>query len=490
MKKALTVIISSLVLSGCSSFNMVEVPDYQAQRREVNESQQVNTELSKNIQFVDAAYLSEERITPQDDRFKGMYVEFESQSPISIQTVLDGLASQYKIQYVMADELVENATSKNVSVKFAGSLLDFFDYLSSAFNMHFEFAQNDLVKAYYYKNHVFNLQQYFDGNAYSTSFTVGGTAGAGAGLSGSADLEFETNSWERIEEFLDNSLDEDEKFTVFEDYSLISVRARPEKFYLMDAFFERMVEESKMQIAIDYRVISFSRSKLNQLALAMGVTNPGGGSTVAETVGRTTASAVNSGVTLNPTHAISGIIEQLTVTDDNISSTMTAVVNDLAQSVEHEAHFVTLPNRVIPLNITTNEKYISSVEYTFGSGESDRDSSSVEVADLVTGFSMMLLPKILDDGRIMVTSSFSRKQLLGMESAQGVSLPTVDENESSATVTMDPGEVRLVTLFRDTSVQDNEGMQLLGGATSHEGRDRYFAVLIGVNSYKSNSFVK
>ena len=91
---------------------------------------------------------------------------------------------------------------------------------------------------------------------------------------------------------------------------------------------------------------------------------------VAETVGRTAASAVNSGVTLNPTHAISGIIEQLTVTDDNISSTMTAVVNDLAQSVEHEAHFVTLPNRVIPLNITTNEKYISSVEYTFGSGES------------------------------------------------------------------------------------------------------------------------
>ena len=473
MKKTLTVIISSLVLCGCSSFNMVEVPDYLGQQREVNENQQVNNELSKNIQFVDAAYLSEERITPQDDRFKGMYVEFESQNPIDIQTVLNGLASQYKIQYVMADELVENGTSKNVNVKFAGSLLDFFDYLSSAFNMHFEFAQNDLVKAYYYKNHVFNLQQYFDGNAYSTSFTVGGTEGAGAGLSGSADLEFETNSWERIEEFLDNSLDEDEKFTVFEDYSLISVRARPEKFYLMDAFFERMVEESKMQIAIDYRVISFSRTKLNQLALAMGVTNE-----------------VGSGVALSPNHAISGIIQQLTVTDENISTSMNAVVNDLAQSVEHEAHFVTLPNRVIPLNITTNEKYISSIEYTFGSGDSDRDSSSVEVADLVTGFSMMLLPKILDDGRIMVTSSFSRKQLLGMESAQGVSLPTVDENESSATVTMDPGEVRLVTLFRDTSVQDNEGLQLLGGATSHEGRDRYFAVLIGVNSYKSNSFVK
>ena len=473
MKKALTLIISSLVLSGCSSLNMVEVPDYQAQQREVNQNQQVNNELSKNIQFVDAAYLSEERITPQDDRFKGMYVEFESQNPIDIQTVLNGLASQYKIQYVMADELVENGTSKNVNVKFAGSLLDFFDYLSSAFNMHFEFAQNDLVKAYYYKNHVFNLQQYFDGNAYSTSFTVGGTAGAGAGLSGSTDLEFETNSWERIEEFLDNSLDEDEKFTVFEDYSLISVRARPEKFYLMDAFFERMVEESKMQIAIDYRVISFSRSKLNQLAVAMGVNN-----------------AAGSGVSLSPTHAISGIIDQLTIRDENISTNLNAVVNDLAQSVEHEAHFVTLPNRVIPLNITTNEKYISSIEYTFGSSESERDSSTVEVADLVTGFSMMLLPKILDDGRIMVTSSFSRKQLLEMGSAEGVSLPVVDENESSATVTMDSGEVRLVTLFRDTSVQDNEGLQLLGGATSHEGRDRYFAVLIGVNSYKSNSFVK
>ncbi|HGP6976915.1 TPA: pilus assembly protein, partial [Vibrio cholerae O1] len=88
---------------------------------------------------------------------------------------------------------------------------------------------------------------------------------------------------------------------------------------------------------------------------------------------------------------------------------------------------------------------------------------TVKVSDLVTGFSMMVMPKILDDGRIQISSGFSRKQLVSIGTAQGITLPTVDENESMNTVTMNPGEVRLAMLFKDNYIQNSNGVQLLGG---------------------------
>lgn len=476
MRKELSVFAAAMVLAGCSSLDLISTPDFDQQREEVEAVRAINKEKSSNIQFVDAAYLSEERIAPVDKRFKGMHVEFESPRAIDLNSVLEGLVDQFGIQYVIADELQgeDMSAEKLQRIKFSGPIYDFFDYLSSAYNVYFDFSDNALIKVYHYKNHVFNLQQYFDGNAYSSSFNIGGGEGAASGMSGKTDIEFKTNSWERIEKFLEDALSDDETFTVFEDYSLVSVKARPEKFLLMDDFFDRLVAESKMQVAVDLRVISFNEDKLNQLAVKLGLTNSG-------KLGLTTD--------LVDAIALSSLGGGLTGTDGTTSFRIDAVANELAQSVVHEGHFVSLPNRVIPLNIVTNTKYISSVETTLADNDNPA-TRSVEVSDLVTGFSMMLLPKILEDGRIQITSGFSRKQLIGMDSADGVTLPTVDENETTSTVTMDSGEVRLVTLFKDNTATDNEGVQIIGAGSEHKTKDRYFAVLVGASSYKNNTLAK
>ncbi|CSC92317.1 toxin co-regulated pilus biosynthesis outer membrane protein C [Vibrio cholerae] len=96
------------------------------------------------------------------------------------------------------------------------------------------------------------------------------------------------------------------------------------------------------------------------------------------------------------------------------------------------------------------------------------------------------MPKILDDGRIQISSGFSRKQLVSIGTAQGITLPTVDENESMNTVTMNPGEVRLAMLFKDNYIQNSNGVQLLGGGTENKKSARYIAVLVGASSYKTN----
>lgn len=141
--------------------------------------------------------------------------------------------------------------------------------------MHFEFGHNNLVKAYHYKNQVFNLQQYFDDNKFSSSMQIGGTSGTSSGLKGTADTAIESNSWEKIDEFLSASLGETGKFTIFEDYSLVTVKARPDKFLLLHTFFDKLINESKMQIAVDYRVVSLSEERLNQLAAKFGIENAG-----------------------------------------------------------------------------------------------------------------------------------------------------------------------------------------------------------------------
>ncbi|HGH8103228.1 TPA: toxin-coregulated pilus secretin TcpC, partial [Vibrio cholerae] len=136
-----------------------------------------------------------------------------------------------------------SGSSSAKKIKYSGPLAGFFDYLSSAYNMHFEFGHNNLVKAYHYKNQVFNLQQYFDDNKFSSSMQIGGTSGTSSGLKGTADTAIESNSWEKIDEFLSASLGETGKFTIFEDYSLVTVKARPDKFLLLHTFFDKLINE-------------------------------------------------------------------------------------------------------------------------------------------------------------------------------------------------------------------------------------------------------
>ncbi|HAS3872107.1 TPA: toxin-coregulated pilus secretin TcpC, partial [Vibrio cholerae] len=467
MKKT---IISTLVIglvSGCSNTNLLK-DNLASEQSVINLSKSSNEAKSRNIEFLSGAYLSERKVPKHDIKFSGKYVEFESKSPIELIDVLDGLSKQYNIQYVFSDELEDENSEENKKssgsssakkIKYSGPLAGFFDYLSSAYNMHFEFGHNNLVKAYHYKNQVFNLQQYFDDNKFSSSMQIGGTSGTSSGLKGTADTAIESNSWEKIDEFLSASLGETGKFTIFEDYSLVTVKARPDKFLLLHTFFDKLINESKMQIAVDYRVVSLSEERLNQLAAKFGIENAGKYSITSDMVDAISLSQVGGGLGASYRSA---------------SARLDAVVNELSQEVMHEGHFIGIPNRVMPLNVTTNSKYISSIETTKDTN-TDEETRTVKVSDLVTGFSMMVMPKILDDGRIQISSGFSRKQLVSIGTAQGITLPTVDENESMNTVTMNPGEVRLAMLFKDNYIQNSNGVQLLGGGTENKKSARYIA---------------
>lgn len=476
MKKLLIASSCLLALSGCSQNNLLhDMKNARDQLAEVNQHEVDNTQKLKNIEFLDSAYAFESIINTNKQYLASEKIDFFSTVPLTIVETLQAIQDEYGIQFTIMDTNSEKYNYDKLSaISFSGSLEEFIAYLQKTYNYSINLESKNMLSVSYFKDHVYNLQQYFEDYKFSSSISIGGTDGTSSGLSGTSDVAVESDSWSQIEKFLTDQLQEGEKFTIFEDYSLVTVRARPNTFKSLDSFFGRIVAESKMQIGINYRVIAINEKRLNQLAAKMGLKQAGIYDVTTDMVDAISLSQLGGGVAASY---------------KSLNMRLDAIVSELSQEVLHEGHFVGVPNRVMPLNSITNSKYIASIETTKNS-EINEETTSVSVGDITTGFSLMVLPKILDDGRIQITSGFSRKQLVLMESAQGVMLPTVDENESTNTVILNSGDIKLVTLFKERANEVKEGVQLIGAGYEKEGEGKFIAVLIGASSYKSNDLMK
>ncbi|HGP6851307.1 TPA: pilus assembly protein, partial [Vibrio cholerae O1] len=64
----------------------------------------------------------------------------------------------------------------------------------------------------------------------------------------------------------------------------------------LHTFFDKLINESKMQIAVDYRVVSLSEERLNQLAAKFGIENAGKYSITSDMVDAISLSQVGGGL--------------------------------------------------------------------------------------------------------------------------------------------------------------------------------------------------
>ncbi|AAW87942.1 toxin coregulated pilus outer membrane protein TcpC [Aliivibrio fischeri ES114] len=473
-KKALILIIS--ILSGCSSTNMSDKNENSLDLIVDKEIESRNLRTS-NFSIFDNSYYSVYE-NNNDSKNKDIPVSFYSVEPMTIYEVLDIIELQFKMPYYMSDILSLTEEEKKLyndrkKITFDGSLDNFFKYLGKVYGLDIVVDDFDALKVSYFQTKMYSLDQFIDGNKSSASLSVGSGATSG-GFSASSESSVESDTWEKIENYLDDVVGENGSSTILEDFSLVKITARPWIISEVDQLFDRLKAESQMQVSVQYRIISLSKSKLSQLAAKFGLDSKGNDFTI-------TSELVDS-VALN---AAGG---GLSFAKRSVSGRLDAVVKYLAQDVVSEGHFVGLPNRIMPINLTTTSSYISEVEKVDNENV-DKSTTSLKTSEIKTGLSMLILPKVLEDGRIQLTSGFTKKQLIAMDTVSGVQLPTVDENETLSTVTLDSGDVELITLYKGNSNNSAQAAQLLGlGQTSSED-DQVIAVLIGADSYKLASSV-
>ncbi len=436
------------------------------------------SEKTSNFNVLERPYFKIEK-NSNKNKLLSMPVNIYSVSNLSVLDSLNLIENQLNIPtylsdyYALSEEEV-TSLSDTKKIMFKGTLEGFLQYLTKVFGVHMSLDENAHVKASFYQTKTFTIDQFINGNTASATMSIGGGEGTAGGLSGTTGTTVESDTWTKIQEYVDSVIGENGKATILEDFSVVRITARPWVINEIQGFFARLKEESQMQVAVQYRIITINRTKLNYYAAAFQLD-----------VLRDNFGLTSELISAIATPQASG---GMNIASASINARLDAIVQSLANEVISEGQFVGMPNRIIPINLTQTQAYIAEVQSS-DNQDINEQTLTVKTGELKTGLSMLMLPKVMEDGRIQLTSGFTQKKLVSLESLSNVQLPTVDETETLSTVTVDPGGIELIALYSGSATSKENALQFFSGGMNRSTDDKIIAVIVGADTYKLASTV-
>ena len=288
----------------------------------------------------------------------------------------------------------------------------------------------------------------------------------------------------------------------------ITVTAPPSTLARVADYIERQNRRLSQLVTIDVKVlqVSVSNDSAFGLNLAAAINSASGLNIVANpknNLTSTEASSMNIAVLSNAvsaatgaTHIEDGEVVSGAYTQDQIQNGSLsglagtdALIQALAKqgkvSLVTNVGVTTRNNRVAPVNNTRTTGYIKRFE---SRNFTTVESSTVDQDDLETGFSMQLLPNVLENGKILLLFRMSVRELLRMSTQTigevTLQLPEVEERSFMQEVIMESGQMLVVSGFEkqennDTryGLGDPDFMALSGSRETSATRDVLVVIL-------------
>ena len=273
-------------------------------------------------------------------------------------------------------------------------------------------------------------------------------------------------------------------------------------------YIERQNKRLSQLVTIDVKVlqVSISNNSAFGLNLAAAINSTSGLNVVANpknNLATTDASAMNIAVLSNDVSALTGATHTVgnsTVAgaytqDDIMNGSLSGIAgtNALIQSLAKQGKVslvtnvgvTTRSNRVAPVNNTRTTGYIKRFE---SRNFTTVESSTVDQDDLETGFSMQLLPNVLENGKILLLFRMSVRELIKMSTQTigevTLQLPEVEERSFMQEIIMESGQMLVVSGFEkqnnnDTryGLGDPDFMALSGSRETASQRDVLVVIL-------------
>jgi type IVB pilus formation R64 PilN family outer membrane protein len=111
----------------------------------------------------------------------------------------------------------------------------------------------------------------------------------------------------------------------------------------------------------------------------------------------------------------------------SIQSAISALSEEGKTNLVTSGTVTTVNNKPAPIQVVRTQKYISQLTKT-NSGDSDTYDISVETEEIETGFTMSVLPRILDHGRLLMFFNLTLADLLALENVS-LSQPTSENTD-------------------------------------------------------------
>lgn len=380
----------------------------------------------------------------------------ETTLPVLAQEITDITGITVRLDDLKAEDAVPTET---VPVNYAGKLSGLLNYISNRYSVWWRY-KGGIITFFTKETRVFTIYALPTETQLSASLT-GTTMGAN-GADGSASSSLSTSAdlklWDSIEQGIEQVVGEDGKISFSRTTGTVTVTASPFIMRKVAAYVANWNEKLTRQVAISLKVLQVTvsrednygfdlRTVFNSKDISGTFTSPyyidsTGGSGAASALGLMSMTLINPNSKWKDTAAVIQAFSTLGKTALVTSSSVT-----------------TMNNKVAPVQITTSENYVKETNVTTsGSGSDKSVDVDMETDTLNYGFSMEILPRILDHGRLIVLFSLTISDLISLEQFSSNSGSQNGSGEDEG----EDGEENEYTGDRDTTIVQLPKMQMRG----------------------------
>jgi Flp pilus assembly secretin CpaC len=423
--------------------------------------------------------------------------------PVALQMLANNISSITEIPVKIDSQIDEGKLDELVEVAYTGKLSGLLSQVATDLDLLWYYDKNAIV---FYETETKTYSLYALGTDMSYQSAIRTDDG-----DNQVSLESELREWEEIERAIESIVEssQNSKFTVSRSLGTITVTAPPSVQQRVDDYIARQNVRLSQLVTIDVKVlqVSIQNASAFGLNLAAAINSASGLNIVANpknnlsSATQTAASGMNIAVLANTI----GVDSSMALADGGLGAGPTpeqvaggalgnlggtnALVQALAKqgkvSLVTNVGVTTRNNRIAPVSNTRSTGYIKRFE---SRNFTTVESSTVDQDTLETGFSMQLLPNILDNGRILLMFRMSVRELLNMDSktigAVTLQLPEVEERSFMQEVIMESGQMLVLAGFERMSNNDTryglgdpDFMALGGSRDSNSQRDVLVVIL-------------
>ena len=421
--------------------------------------------------------------------------------PVSLQQLANNVTAITGIPVKIDSQIDTEKLKKTINIAYTGKLSGLLSQVATDLDLLWYYDKSAIV---FYETETRTFTLYALGTDVSYQTAVETDDG------NTVSLESTLKEWDEIESALETIIGDsaNSTFTVSRSLGTITVTAPPSTLARVGDYIERQNKRLSQLVTIDVKVlqVSISNDSAFGLNLAAAINSASGLNIVANpknNLTNTEANSMNIAVLSNSVSAITGATHMEgntevsgAYTQDQIKNGSLsglagtdALIQALAKqgkvSLVTNVGVTTRNNRVAPVNNTRTTGYIKRFE---SRNFTTVESSTVDQDDLETGFSMQLLPNVLENGKILLLFRMSVRELLRMQQQTigevTLQLPEVEERSFMQEVIMESGQMLVVSGFEkqennDTryGLGDPDFMALSGSRETSATRDVLVVIL-------------
>ncbi len=391
--------------------------------------------------------------------------------PVSLQVLANDIYSITGIPVKIDGQVSGDKLKKLVNVAYTGKLSGLLSQVATDLDLLWYYDKNSIV-FYETETKTFTLYALGTEVAYQTSVSTDDA--------NEVSLESTLKEWDEVENAISSIIGKSENadFTVSRSLGTITVTASPSVLSRVGEYIDRQNKRLSQLITIDVKVlqVTISNDSAFGLNLAAAINSTSGLNIVANpknNLASTEASAMNIAVLSNAVSALTGathlengqLVEGAYTQDKIMNGSLSgaagsnALIEALAKqgkvSLVTNVGVTTRSNRVAPVSNTRTTGYIKRFE---SRNFTTVESSTVDQDDLETGFTMQLLPNVLENGKILLLFRMSVRELLRMSTQTigevTLQLPEVEERSFMQEVIMESGQMLVVSGFEKQTNED------------------------------------